>query len=473
MVNKRYSILIAALPLTMLSACAGFSNDGGMSGVRDALRLDATEIAKLQSPADAQAAQTLIDALLQGKLTQDAAVQIALLNNRNLQAAYNALGIAEADRVAANLPPNPVLSFAKLAGGGEVEVETGIGTDLLGLLTLPARGRAADLAFKADQLEAAEATLALALQTRIAWTRAVSAREIAAEEARALEATRLAGRFTVSLVETGALGRSDEAASRIAVTESEVAYERARADEVMQRERLVALLGLWGPQADSLNLPASLGSLPKEARDATTLEQDAIASRLDLERARLVLQQLDQSYGLTAATQFIDSAEGAALAKRVDGDDATHSHERGFDLAVSVPLFDLGGTRQRRAQEKYLQAANLLAAKAVDIRSETRNAWTAYRSALSIARKYRNGLVPQLGIVSEETLLSYNAMQVDVYALLSDVRRGTQARIAAKRTKADFWIADANLGAVTQIPTNPTGPSDQGEPTNDEEQGHD
>jgi len=455
----------------MLSACAGFSADGGMSGVRDSARLDATEIAKLQSPQDAQAVQTRVDALLQEKLTLDAAVQIALLNNRTLQAAYNALGIAEADRVAARLPPNPVLSFARLAGGGEIEVETGIGTDLLALLTLPARGKAADLAFKASQLEAAEATLALAVQTRIAWTRAVSAREIAAEEATALEATRLAGRFTKSLVESGALGRSDEAASRIALTESEVAYERARADAEMQRERLIALLGLWGPQADTLKLPRSLGPLPKKTRDQASLEQDAIASRLDLEQARLALQRLDQSYGLTAATRFIESAEGAALSKRVDTDDATHSHERGFDLTVSLPVFDFGGTRQRRAQEEYLQAANLLAARAVDVRSEARTAWTAYRSALSIARKYRSGLVPQLGIVTEETLLSYNAMQVDVYALLADVRRGTAARIAAKRAKADFWIADANLAAVTRVQTNPTGPSGQEQPN--EEQGHD
>ena len=46
-------------------------------------------------------------------------MQIALLNNRGLQAAYNELGVAEADRVQASLPPNPTFSLSRIAGSVE------------------------------------------------------------------------------------------------------------------------------------------------------------------------------------------------------------------------------------------------------------------------------------------------------------------------------------------------------------------
>ena len=45
--------------------------------------------------------------LLAKPLTAASAVQIALLNNRGLQAAYNELGISEAQMVEASLPPAP------------------------------------------------------------------------------------------------------------------------------------------------------------------------------------------------------------------------------------------------------------------------------------------------------------------------------------------------------------------------------
>jgi cobalt-zinc-cadmium efflux system outer membrane protein len=50
-----------------------------------------------------------IDELLKNKLTAEAAVQIALLNNPNLQAVYEDLGVTQADVVEAGLLENPVI----------------------------------------------------------------------------------------------------------------------------------------------------------------------------------------------------------------------------------------------------------------------------------------------------------------------------------------------------------------------------
>jgi hypothetical protein len=55
-------------------------------------------------------------------------VLIALLSNRGLQAAYNDLGISEAQMVEASLPPSPSLAFRDLAGSGLVPDELGTET---------------------------------------------------------------------------------------------------------------------------------------------------------------------------------------------------------------------------------------------------------------------------------------------------------------------------------------------------------
>src|SRR6266496_6459990 len=51
-------------------------------------------------------AQAAVASLLKRPLTADSAVQVALLNNHNLQATYEELGIAQADLVEAGLLKN-------------------------------------------------------------------------------------------------------------------------------------------------------------------------------------------------------------------------------------------------------------------------------------------------------------------------------------------------------------------------------
>ena len=64
-----------------------------------------------------------------------------LLNNRGLQAAYNELALAEADMVEASLPPNPRISFRRIADRTSSRSSAQIVADILALATLPARRR--------------------------------------------------------------------------------------------------------------------------------------------------------------------------------------------------------------------------------------------------------------------------------------------------------------------------------------------
>lgn len=138
MIQLHLRLPLLLLATLALPGCATFTGDGGMSAVQDmtAARLGQEAFA-LRSEDDAANAAVRVKVLLAKPLTADTAVQIALLNNRDLQAAYNALGVAEARRVRASLPPNPVISLSRLSGGGGFEIERQVAVNILSLVTLP------------------------------------------------------------------------------------------------------------------------------------------------------------------------------------------------------------------------------------------------------------------------------------------------------------------------------------------------
>src|SRR5258708_8271109 len=124
----------------LLGGCAGFSPDAGMdvvSGVTEAALK--TPAHKIDSDEAAAAAHARTRALLAAPLSADAAVQVALLNNAGLQAAYNELGIAEAAMVEASLPPNPAFSISRISTAVELDIEPPLVSDILALPTPPLR----------------------------------------------------------------------------------------------------------------------------------------------------------------------------------------------------------------------------------------------------------------------------------------------------------------------------------------------
>src|SRR4029450_523423 len=133
------------------------------------------DVVRVSSPADAVYAQNRVTRLLKAPLSADAAVQIALLNNAELQAAYNRLGVAEAVAVQASRPPLPSFSYDWGKTSIELDVERQIVARILSLATWPARSKLAGVRFEQAEFRAAEETLRLAAETRRAYIRAVAA----------------------------------------------------------------------------------------------------------------------------------------------------------------------------------------------------------------------------------------------------------------------------------------------------------
>jgi outer membrane protein TolC len=429
-----------------LSACANFSPDGGMSVVADLadveLKKDAVAI---RTEEDAVASRATVTRLLRRTLTADAAVQIALLNNRGLQAAYNELALAEADMVEQSLPPNPTITFSRIAGSAEIEIERRIVADILALVTLPPRSEIARLRFQQAQLRAALETMRVAADARRAFYRAVAARELSSILSQAQSAAETASEIAARLGQTGAMNKLDQAREQVFLAEVTAQLAGARQRAASERESLIRWLGLWGADLD-FKLPSALPALPRRAQTLPAIEAEAIRRRVDLQIARMELDALARSYGLRQATRFINILD-AGYADKLTKDKVTGERirDRGFDLELQVPLFDFGEVRVRQAEQTYLHAVNRLAEKAVNVRSEARDAYRIYRSTYDIAGHYQREVLPLRKIISDETMLRYGAMQIDVFSLLAEARQRLNATIAAVEAKRDFWLAEGNL----------------------------
>ncbi|MEO7223143.1 MAG: TolC family protein [Devosia sp.] len=448
-VRREFGVIAAATMAFVLSACsAALSPDGGMSKVYTEVTAElALASGKVVSEADEVAVSEQVDAILRGTLSAEEAVQLALLNNRGLQAAYNQLGISEADYVEASSLPNPVLSVGKILAGEELELEVRLVASILSLFTLRSRTAAAELEFQAAQLRAIEATFKLAADTRRAFYLAVASRQTQGSLEQARESARLIADFTLKLGATGAATKMDQARASSLYLEVSNQLAESRLQAELDREELIRLLGLWGEDIN-FKLPTVLPPIPDKLPQSPDVEALAIAKRVDLRVARLELDALATSLKLTNATRYVSMLDLAGLATyRAEGSGPakTESTAYGFEVEFELPIFDTGVAETARASEQYMQAVNLLAERAVNIRSEVRGAYQAYRATYDITWQYRNRILPLREVITEQSLLEYNGMLIDVFDLLTTARETADSNIAAIAAKRNFFLATVDF----------------------------
>jgi outer membrane protein TolC len=395
------------------------------------------DVAALRTPDAVEAAHVHVRALLRRPLTADAAVQIALLNNRGLQAAYNELGIAEAVMVEASLPPSPTIALSAISTPVEIDIERRIIVVILALVTLEARTEIARDRFRQAQLQGALETLQLAAKVRRAYFRAVAARQLADFLAEGVSAAETTAELAKRLGESGSMNKLDQARDQAFYAEMTARLGTARQRAESERERLVRTMGLWGSEI-SFRLPNALPALPRRLRSLPAIETEAVRRRVDLQIARIEVEALAKSYGLTSATRFINLADVSAVSRTQRESSGTHGTGGGGEIELQVPIFDFGEARLRHAGEAYMEAVNRLAENAVNVRSQAREAYRVHRLSYDVAKHYRDEVLPLRKIISDEMILRYGAMQVDVFSLLTEARQRIAANIVAIEAQRDF-----------------------------------
>jgi outer membrane protein TolC len=431
-----------------LSGCASFSPDSGMTVVSDvASQTIGKEVAFVRSADDAERTGSAVRRLLGRTLSVDAAVQVALLNNKGLQAAYNVLALAETELVEQSLPPNPTFAVSRIAGNGGSEIERQVVGDILALATLPLRSDIARERFRQAQLRAALETLRVAAEVRRAYFRSVAANDMVGLLTDAKSTAESTAQLAKQLGETGSMNKLDQAREQVFYAETTADLASTRQEAASARERLARLMGLWDEGLD-FRLPNRLPELPRRPLTLPGIEVDAVGHRIDLQIARMELVALAKALNLAEATRFVTLLDLAGISKRTTDPDAPPFSERGFDVAFQIPVFDGGEVRVRQAAETYNHAFNRLTEKAVDVRSEARDAYRVYRSTYDIASHFQREILPLRKIITEEMQLRFSSMQVDVFALLAEARQRIASLRAAIDAKREFFLAQSDLKAV-------------------------
>lgn len=389
-----------------------------------------------------------VDRLLAAPLGPDEAVRIAVGYSPAFQVVLAEAAAASAEATRSARIPNPVFSFERLVRDGhdgrELEIGRALGFSLLDVLLLPAKRERAARRQEATRLEASAALVSLVADVRQAWVRAVAAGQMARYQEEVAEAADAAAELARRLQGVGNFSRLQRAREQAFHADAVADLARARQHATASREALVRLLGLPDEQAVRLKLPERLPDLPAAARDEAALTQAALDERLDVRLARAELKATARDLGLTKVTSVVNGLHVAAIDNRETGE----APQRGFELELPLPLFDFGDASRAGAQARYLAAFNRTARVGVEATSQVRESYAAWRTTWTLARHYRDEIVPLRRKISEEMLLQYNGMLIGVFELLADARTQVGSVVRAIEAERDFWLADATLEAA-------------------------
>jgi outer membrane protein, heavy metal efflux system len=233
----------------LLTGCATFDQRGGFSDVSGVVEARSGQqvVWNLGTELDAQVAEE-VRALLHNPVTADEAVQVALLNNRELQALYADLGVAQADLVQAGLLKNPVFDgkvrFALHDIPDPLEVEFNVALNFLDIFYRPLRKHVAAALFEEAKLQVTGAVLDFAAMVRAAFYRHQADEQMLELLQTVVQALAISFDVTQRLHEAGNVTDLDLARERALVEEAKVQLRAAEVAARQSRAQLNTAMGL-------------------------------------------------------------------------------------------------------------------------------------------------------------------------------------------------------------------------------------
>ena len=389
------------------------------------------------SAEDAEA-HAAVASLLSRPLTADSAVQVALLNNHNLQATYEELGIAQADLVEAGLLKNPVFYFERRLPGQAAEID--LVQEFIDILLLPLRKRIAAAQFEAAKLRVGHEILTTAAEVRAAFYEHQGDQQLVDLRKTVADATERSAETALKMHEAGNLRDLDLASEQATHAQAKIDLAKAQANAVQSREKLNKLMGAFGAQTN-WEVASRLSELPGNEVSTAQLESRAIQQRLDLAAAGQQFIAEARARGIARAEAILQGAQiGSHYEHEIEP-----RHSTGPSVSVPIPIFNQGQPASARASAKMRQAEQRYLALAADIRSDVR----AARDKMLLSRRqveyFKSTALPTRTRVTEESQLEYNAMQIGPFQLLQAKQEEVKTGADSVEALRDYWVARAEL----------------------------
>ncbi len=385
-----------------------------------------------------------VQSLLEGELTIDNAIRIALFNNPELQATFQELGIAKSDLLQAGLLKNPNFHmFARFPKGeGETNAEFSITQDVLDLLYLPLRRRAASAEFERAKLRVSDAVLSVVAEVKTAYYNLQAAEHGKVLQQSVLEAAEAASELAERQLKAGTLKALDFSNEQAAYEQAKLDLMQSEAAVLTQREPLTRLLGLR--ENENLRISKELPNLPAEESKLENLEKLALSRRLDLAAVRKQVEIFRRNLLATRVGIVRNSEVGINGEKDTNGKKVI-----GPEWGLDVPIFDWQQARSARTKAQLKQSQFGVQAFEIHVLSEVRDARNRMLLARNITEHYRDQIIPTRTKIVELALQQYNFMLQGVYQLLLAKQNEILARRAYIESLKEYWIARADLERAT------------------------
>lgn len=373
-------------------------------------------------------------------LTIDAAVRLALLNNRELRATLREVGVARGQLEQAGLLPNPELEVEvtpRQASLDHARIELAVEYDLTSAILAPLRERAAAADHEAARYRAAGATLDLGYAVRAAFYAAQASQQRLAIVNQGLDAFAAGRDAARALFEAGNTPELDASTQEAVYEEARVTAAQIEMELIERRERLQRLLGRSGSAA-TWQIQGEIPGADETLNLPTRAEARALSASIELAEMRRRMEAAAGRAGLARTQGLLPDISVGLRGERED-----EAWQLGAGLRLTLPLFDRKQGAAMASEAEFDSLLERYHGLAIDIRSAIREA----RSRLSIAhlraRHYKNVVVPARRRVVEQTLLQYNAMQIGVFQLLEARRQELDARLAEVEARREYWTAKA------------------------------
>jgi cobalt-zinc-cadmium efflux system outer membrane protein len=410
--------------------------------------------------ADRDRTAETVTELLRTPLTVASAVQISLMNNQDLQAAFAGAGIAQADVIDAVTIPNPSVDFdvqfptvdSSMSRYGWV-----VAQDFIQLLLAPLKKRFAQAELDTLKLRLADQTLELTENVKIAYFTCQADQQLLSRLKLIQETNAAALDLSQKQFAAGNTTEFSLLQAQSTYSEGRLDIANAEADLRARRETLNRLLGLWGADTD-WKIEAELMPVPEFDFSTERLESLAVAQRLDLRAAYRDLSNAISALGLTKSYRALPAFKmGFSGERDIDG-----ALNLGPSVSLEIPIFNQGQSRIARGEAQVRMEEHKLEALAVNIRSQVRESRDKLISLSEAARFYQTDILPTRTLMMKQAMLEYNAMALSPYALYQTKSEEAESERAYIDTVRDYWITRAELeravgGALTphsgDIPT--------------------
>ncbi len=369
-----------------------------------------------------------------------AAIQILLAQSPQVRMELAQLGIADAQRLQAELISNPHLSIGALRpeGGGRWKLDVGLSQPLLELFTRPLRRQLAENNLLSTQLRLQSRLQTLIAEMGDAYYAAIASRQHLQVQQQMLDATLARQQLANSLYRAGNMSENsflyyDNELRRV---QQQVKKRKRKAQE--KNLELLNMIGLSSNQP--IKLANQLPVLPTEKFAHAELLTQAHSDRLDLKITRQQLAQLENRRTLVRTENgWRDTSVGVNAEREFDG-----TNNVGAEIEVALPIFNRNQGKLAAIDAQATKTQAQLAQTLLNADTEIAQSLNQMQSA----REQLELITASLQVAEKRVTLSnreVNFMLGSPFELLNIKRQEIQLAHDYTNELANYWQARTQL----------------------------